>query len=119
MRILTTHRSFEKRRYLLAYHLFVKLVCRELEIDLENTRSFIIMDIVHTVVRILSQEDSDGLVKKLFPLCCDTLEMVCKTSLESCPEELTRHLHSVVAVLTTFAQTDKCQEKVSAVVTYI
>ena len=100
VRIQTTHRSFEKRRYLLAYHLFVKLVCRELESDLENTRSFIIMDIVATIVRILSS----GCVGQLFPLCCDTLEIVCRAGLESCPEELTRHLHSLVALLTGFAQ---------------
>ncbi len=78
----------------------MKLVCRELESDLENTRSFIIMDIVATIVRILSS----GCVRQLFPLCCDTLEIVCRAGLESCPEELTRHLHSLVALLTGFAQ---------------
>lgn len=113
VRIESTHRVFEKRRHLLAYHLFVKLVCRELKDDLENTRSFIIMDIVNTVVRILYS--NGGWVRELFPLCCDTLEMVCKASLESCPDELATHLHSIVAILTSFAQCDKAvlQEKVS------
>ena len=108
VRIQTTHRSFEKRRYLLAYHLFVKLVCQELTSKLDNTRSFIIMDIVHTIVRILSsREEKEGrgsLVRELFALGCDSLELVCKATLQSCPEELTKHLHSVVAVLTPFAQ---------------
>ena len=88
----------------------MKLVCRELESDLENTRSFIIMDIVATIVRILSS----GCVGQLFPLCCDTLEIVCRAGLESCPEELTRHLHSLVHVaLLTGSQKSGFRDKVS------
>lgn len=82
----------------------MKLLCRELQSHLENTRSFIVMDIVATVVRILSDSDDDGCVVQLFPLCCDTLEMVCVASSEHCPEELVKHLHTVVALLTGFAQ---------------
>lgn len=106
VRIQSTHRSFEKRRYLLAYHLFVKLVCQELSSDLDNTRSFIVMDIIHTIVRILSGKEKGkaGSVRELFALGCDTLGILCRATLQSCPEELSRHLHSVVAVLTSFAQ---------------
>ncbi len=101
VRIQTTHRLFEKRRYLLSYHLFIKLLCRELHSDLEDTRPFIIMDTIATIVRVLS---SGTRVVELFPLCCDTLDMVCRASLEHCPDELVRHLHTVVALLTLFAQ---------------
>lgn len=108
-RIQNTHRQFEKRRYLLGYHLFVKLVCQEFGCGLDDTRSFIVMDIIHTLIRILSagekEDASRGSSKReLFALCCDTLEVICKTTLEFCPDELSKHLDSVVALLTAFAR---------------
>ena len=52
------HRSFEKRRLLVAYNLFVRLVCKEVEDGgLKAMRSFIIMDIVSTIVRVLPYEE--------------------------------------------------------------
>ncbi len=81
----------------------MKLLCRELQSSLENTRSFIVMDIVATIVRILSGDDRDVQLQ-LFPLGCDTLELVCRASLEHCPEELIKHIHTVVALLTVYAQ---------------
>ena len=39
----------------MAYNLFVRMICKELEEkELELIRSFIIMDVIHTLVRILS-----------------------------------------------------------------
>ena len=55
-KIEATHRSFEKRRLLLAYNLFVQMLCKELEEGgLQGVKSFIIMDVIHTLVRILSE----------------------------------------------------------------
>ena len=57
MRIEATHRLFEKRRLLLAYNLFVQMVCKELEEGgLELMRSFVVMDVIHTLVRILCND---------------------------------------------------------------
>ena len=50
-------RNFEKRRLLQAYNLFVQLVCKEVrQGDLQGTRSFIVMDIVHSMVRIVNKD---------------------------------------------------------------
>ncbi len=51
------------------------------------------MDIVAMVVRILSSVDKA--VLQLFPLGCDTLELACRASLEHCPDELSKHFHTL------------------------
>ncbi len=59
MKIETTHRFFEKRRFLLAYNLFVQLVSKEIQDEgLQGMRSFVTMDVIHTIVRILSKGNS-------------------------------------------------------------
>lgn len=59
VKIEATHRPFEKRHLLLAYDLFVRLVCRELDDGgLETTRSFIVMDVIYTLVRVLSSDEN-------------------------------------------------------------
>jgi len=55
VKIETTHRSFEKRRLLVAYNLFVQLISKELKAGgLEAIRSFVVMDVVFTIIRIIS-----------------------------------------------------------------
>lgn len=65
VKVEAVHRSSEKRRLLLAYNLFVQLVCREVrEEGLEGSRSFIVMDVVHTMVRIVSKDKKSECVVK-------------------------------------------------------
>ena len=91
LRIESTHRPFEKRRLLLAYSLFVSLVCKELQDGLEGTQPFVVMDTVHTIVRILTKpegKEREGMLKELFAPCCDILLTLCKATLEACPKVL-------------------------------
>ena len=111
MKIDSTHRWFIKRRLLLAYNLFVKLVCRELPDGLDKTQPFVVMDIIHTVSRVIStcnivpkSATPPGHVTQLFSVCCDTLETLCKAVLLACPQELGKHLQTVVACLIPFAK---------------
>ena len=109
VKIDSTHRWFIKRRLLLAYNLFVKLVCRELHDGLDKTQPFVVMDIIHTISRVISnvvpkQATPSGHVIQLFPVCCDTLETLCKAVLSACPQELGKHLQTVVACLIPFAK---------------
>ena len=63
------------------------------------------MDITHTVVRILSNiRTNERMKNELFGPCCDTLEALCKASLDVCPQELGKHLHTIVTTLMPFAQ---------------
>ena len=111
MRIDSTHRWFIKRKLLLAYNLFVKLVCRELKDGFDNTLPFLVMDVIHTVSRVISNIDiahgtatPSSRMRQLFPPCCDTLETLCKAVLSACPHGLGKHLQTVVATLTPFAK---------------
>ena len=88
-RIESTHRPFEKRRLFLAYCLFVSLICKELRDGLEGTQPFVVMDTIHTVVRILTKpegKEREGVLKELFAPCCDVLLTICQATLEACPK---------------------------------
>jgi len=75
----------------LAYSLFVSLVCKELQDGLEGTQPFVVMDTVHTIVRILTKpegKEREGMLRELFAPCCDILLTLCKATLEACPKVL-------------------------------
>lgn len=91
----TTHRSFRWRQLLQSYALFVVLVSQELGEGLEGITPFVIMDIIHTMVRILSRKSqgrgggergggSEGAC--VVSLCLHILTTLCKATLEACPE---------------------------------
>ena len=87
LRILSTHRIFERKRLFLAYSLFVNLVCQELKTGLAGTVRFVVMDIVHSVIRIINNHKMDQLeLAELFPPCCATLHTLCKAAIEHCPQ---------------------------------
>ena len=52
----TTHRPFRRRQLLQSYALFVNLVSDQLEQGLDGVTSFVVMDIIHTVIRLLEHE---------------------------------------------------------------
>ena len=109
MKIDSTHRCFVKRRLLLSYNLFVKLVCRELQDGLDKTQPYVIMDVVHTLSRVISglgpaQATPTSGMRQLLPLCLDTLETLCKAVVSSSPRELASHLPTIVACLLPFAK---------------
>ena len=52
----TTHRPFRRRQLLQSYALFVNLVSEQLGKELEEVTPFIVMDIIHTIVRLLNHE---------------------------------------------------------------
>ena len=117
MKIDSTHRLFIKRRLLLSYNLFIKLVCRELQDGLDKTQPFIVMDIVHTMSRVISNivpghatppcrvpVTPPGHMRQLFPPCCDTLDILCRAVLSACPQVLAKHLQTVVTCLIPFAK---------------
>jgi hypothetical protein len=74
------------------------------------------MDIIHTISRVVfnvvpKQPTPPGHVIQLFPVCCDTLETLCRAVLSACPQELGKHLQTVVACLTPFAKEDSTDGK--------
>ena len=89
MRIESTHRPFEKRRLFLAYCLFVRLSCKELRDGQEGIQAHVVIDTIHTVVRILTKpegKEREGVLKDLFAPCCDLLLTICQATLEACPK---------------------------------
>ena len=92
----TTHRPFRRRQLLQSYALFVSLVSRELGQGLEGITPFVVMDIIHTIVRVLSREaqgmEDGGRAGERSPevgvvsLCFHVLTTLCKATLEACPE---------------------------------
>ena len=52
----TTHRPFRQRQLLQSYALFVNLVSDQLGQGLDGVASFVVMDIIHTVIRLLAHE---------------------------------------------------------------
>lgn len=118
VKIDSTHRCFVKRRLLLSYNLFVKLVCRELRDGLDETQPFVVMDIVHTLSRVISgiavTTPTSGM-GQLLSLCLDTLETLSKAVISACPLDLANHLPTLVACLLPFARGGSPDgEKVSA-----
>lgn len=107
VKIDSTHRCFVKRRLLLSYNLFVKLVCRELRDGLDETQPFVVMDIVHTLSRVISgiavATPTSGM-GQLLSLCLDTLETLSKAVISACPLDLANHLPTLVACLLPFAR---------------
>lgn len=93
----TTHRPFRRRQLLQSYTLFTSLVSQQLGKGLEGVTPFVVMDIIHTVIRLLRHEtrktesqerqrstrSGDG---GLISLCLHVLTTLCKAALESCPE---------------------------------
>ena len=93
MRIESTHRPFEKRRLFLAYCLFVHLICKELRDSQEGIQAFVVMDTIHTVVRILTKpegKEREEVLKELFAPCCDLLLTICQATVEACPKVCVR-----------------------------
>ena len=88
LRIKSTHRVFRKRQLLVAYSCFVSMLCEELvEAGLEGMEAFVVMDTVHTLLRVLRKpvakcRDTDTL-DEFFALVCETLWTVCKAVLET------------------------------------
>ena len=89
----------------------MSLVCRELKNELGVATAFVVMDIIHTIVRILvpSSQSGEGsgrvsgvvevgregggggggeeeVEQELLVACCDTLMEICKATMEACPE---------------------------------
>ena len=64
----------------MAYSLFASLVCQELKTGLNKTGNYIIMDIVHSVCRVLHDH------VQLLPICCHTLNIVCNYTIKHFPE---------------------------------
>ena len=52
----TTHRPFIRRRLLQSYALFVSFISDQLAGGLEGATPFVVMDIIHTVIRLLNHE---------------------------------------------------------------
>lgn len=89
----TTHRLFKRRQLMQSYALFVSLVSDELDTGLEGIVPFVVMDIVHTVVRLLNNEKKKmmdnggrGINEKMTSLCFHVLTTLVQAAHRSCPE---------------------------------
>ena len=105
----TTHRSFRRRQLLQLYALFVELVCQELGEGLGGVTSFVVMDIVYAMVRLLSRESGGGgggggggvMVQDdkrrerdlLMSLALHILSVLCTEAFKHCPEVIHVYIH--------------------------
>ena len=97
----TTHRPFRRRQLLQAYALFVGLVSDQLGQGLGDVTPFVVMDIIHTIVRVLGHEAKKvgkvgggsegsegrgGVEEMMVLLCFHTLSTLSRSAIEACPE---------------------------------
>ena len=100
----TTHRPFRRRRLLQAYALFVGLVSDQLGQGLGDVTPFVVMDIIHTIVRVLGHEAKKmenggkvgggsegsegrgGVEEMMVLLCFHALSTLSRSAIEACPE---------------------------------
>lgn len=84
------------------YRLFVVLLLQDLNEGLAGTWAFVVRDIVYTLIRTISHNDSrsilriNGLIRDeeinieldsdMFTASCDLLYQVCKVALSCCPQ---------------------------------
>ena len=119
LRIESTHRVFRKRQLLVAYSLFVSMLCEELTgAGLEGMDAFVIMDTIHTMLRVLRKplaRNEDAERNEFFALACETLWTICKAALctQSHVKELCRHVQGILAAMIPFARL-KTQEGAEA-----
>lgn len=81
----STHRLFQRKRLFMGYILFATLICQELQTGLNGTDSYVVLDIVNSVCRLLHHHINDN-VSQLLPLCCMMLSTVSTATIEYCPE---------------------------------
>lgn len=55
MRLDQAHFTYERRREICIYRLFVQLLLKEFPIGLKNNASFVLRDILFTLLRIMSK----------------------------------------------------------------
>ena len=85
-----SHRSHDQRRLLSSYMIFVHLLLEEFQISLNGIQAFLLRDIIHAILRILStcSSGSSNSVEGKFKLTllCDLMNYVCNTTMTVCPE---------------------------------
>jgi ataxia telangiectasia mutated family protein len=100
-----THKLSDRKRFFMAYSLFVHLVSRELSTGLNGTAGYFILDVVHSVKRLLHHQSGNTAdIDELFPLCCHTLRTVCEVAIDNCPELLAPHLHDIFNTLIPYTE---------------
>ena len=113
----TTHRPFRRRQLLQTYALFVNLVSDQLGQGLDGVASFVVMDVIHTVIRLLMHEaekmagkgigvngektpirEKEVLEEMTVALCFHILTTLARATLEACPEVCTEKERESVCV---------------------
>lgn len=86
----SSHRSCDQRRLLTSYMIFVHLLLQEFQTSLSRIQAFLLRDIIHAILRILtscSNSNNSSTEDKLkLTLLCDLLSDVCNTAITVCPE---------------------------------
>ena len=85
LRLFSTHRLFQRKYILLSYSLFVRLICQELKTGLGGSLSYVVMDVIYSILRILDHHTHNDLIE-LFPVACDTLYCLLKAAIRDCPK---------------------------------
>ncbi len=85
LKFYSTHRLHERKCILLSYSLFVRLVCQELGTGLGGSLAYAVMEIVHSMLRILDHHTTSELTV-LFPVVCDTLYCLLEATCKVCPQ---------------------------------
>ncbi len=85
LKLYSTHRLFQRKYILLSHSLFVRLVCQELKTGLGGSLSYVVMDIIYSMVRILDSHTVSEL-SVLFPVVCGTLLCLLKAVCKDCPQ---------------------------------
>ncbi|XP_029027107.1 serine-protein kinase ATM isoform X2 [Betta splendens] len=97
-----TTNSYERHRILLMYHLFVKLLLREVKDGLGGAWAFVLRDIIYTVIHHINSRpvECDEVSTRSLSLCCDLLSSVFQAALQFCDDALDCHLQVIVGTLT-------------------
>ncbi|XP_070568138.1 serine-protein kinase ATM-like [Ptychodera flava] len=93
--------TYEKRRALLMYRLFVILLLAELHEGLGHAWAFVLKDVIYTLVHFL---DDVGDSNDLLSACVDLFHSVCETAMKCCQEEFGKHLHVIITALIPHAE---------------
>ncbi|XP_059502620.1 serine-protein kinase ATM isoform X2 [Stegostoma tigrinum] len=93
--------TYEKHRILMMYRLFVNLLLKEIKDGLGGVWAFVLRDVIYSLIHHINSWPShkDDVSTRSFSLCCDLLNVTCKTAVECCGDALESHLHVIVGTL--------------------
>ncbi|XP_064597040.1 serine-protein kinase ATM-like [Liolophura sinensis] len=104
-------RCFEKRRVLLMYRVFIRLLIREFHQKLGGSWAFVLREVIYRMTQIFTNTSfrppkwlqasawESQYKASIQSLCLDILQTMCQSAMEHCPQELGKYLSWIVSHL--------------------